>query len=228
MKSYNYSHLFLLLLFILSGCAKEVPLSPIASIATQEISTEPYIDYSNEVSCIPVQSIELDTTVQWLLGEFGNPYQGRQEHGWGRAELVPFNYEWNASAKAFDRGNKIVVGLETFKSEEIYYYFIELFTFEILKDAERCVPLYERIVTSTPALTSSAQYHIGSGDVIHYSYNPDENYPNTLEVLELDTINKRIVCKFNVKMINERPSIFPENPDTIRFVNGRFECDIIN
>lgn len=212
---------FLTTLFLSASCTKETPL-----FLSKDFTPEPYIEQSFEASCIPFIPIEIDTSVKWL-DRPENPYQGRQEHGWARAEVKDYNYEWNASVRAFYFNDDIEIAIETFRSEAADYAFVERLYFKISLDANRCTSLINPASPYPNARASNAAYNIGDWDVNYWDYLPDERYSNQLEIIELDTINNQIKGRFDLQVVIEHPSGYAEIPDTIHFANGVFECDIL-
>jgi len=118
--------------------------------------------------------------------------------------------------------------MQTFRSEEDYYAFVERIYFRISKNTNRCTKLLKYNSNYPDTHFSTADYHIGDWDVIFYDYLPDENYQNTLEITTLDTINNLVQGRFDLKIIKTIPSFYEEIPDTIHFVNGVFECEILD
>lgn len=222
MKIFTYS--FIVLSSVL-GCTDTTDIYSIDEPVLSGI--EPYTEFPHKASCVPFTPITIDTSVKWL-DRLENPYEGRQEHGWARAEVEGYNYEWNASVRAFYFNDNIDVIVETFRSEEDYYAFVEKIRFKVSKDAHRCTRLRSPFLSFPNNHTSNASYDIGDWDVIYWNYLPDENYPNLLEILELDTINNRIRGRFDLQVIIDHPSGYVEIPDTIHFANGAFEGVILD
>lgn len=216
--------LFLVIIYCSTSCTNEKIETPY--FFNEKFASEPYIEHPLEASCIPFIPIEIDTSVKWLAFPI-NPYQGRQEYGWARAEVKHNGYKWNASASAIDHGNEVWMTLQTFKSEIDDHAFVEMINFKVLKDVDRCSNLVARSVASLSKTTSTTSYIIGDWDVLYYSYLPDQNYVGVLEIIEFDTINNRMKGRFDLQVVIDHPSGYEEIPDTIHFANGVFECDIL-
>lgn len=224
----NYKKIiFILIAIFYLSCNNEILISPDKDEITFEIvEPSPFKQYSNNLSCIPSIQIKSDTTVNWL-GLLNNPYKGRREFGYAEADIEHFNYKWKTSARAIESEREIKIILETFKSEELYYSFLERMIFDVSKNVDRCTSLSVSTENSPNKITSIVQYYLGDYDVVSERYYPDENYLSTLELLELDTLENRIKGKFDLQVIIDRSSFFEEIPDTIHFANGVFECDIL-
>lgn len=216
--------LFLITIYCGASCTKERVVT--RHLLSKKLASEPYMEQPLEATCIPLIPIEVDTSIQWL-GYQENPYQGRREHGWARAEVERFNYEWNASAKAYYFNGNIEIGIETFRNEEDYYAFVERIIFKVSRQVDRCTAIVASSTDYPSSSSSNASYVIGDWDVTHFRYHPDENHQGVLEIMELDTINNRIKGKFDLQVILDHVSLYEELPDTIHFANGVFECDIL-
>ena len=212
-----------LVVLILSGCSKE----NISETANDDnFNIEEVTEEMGTDDCVPILPIEIDTSYLWF-GLEERPFKGRQEYG--KAQMVEKStaHFWEGSARAKRYSEEIRIRLESVKSEEIYYSFIDALTFSIHVDSQPCTSYTEEKTDPLTVDKTFAGFRHGDGDVTFSRYTVIEDESTRFEIVELDTINQRVSGNFNLKLLNERPHPSPFIPDTLHFVNGSFSCEIL-
>lgn len=227
----NLKTILFLLATILSSCEPE--MLEIPNKDTEEIEpkpkpslvTAPYIEWqAQEPSCIPLVPILIDTSARWRGSD--ELYEGLAEYGKGKAVVRNNNYDWRCSAAAGKYGDKLSIVLRTFHSPDSPTYQIEEILFVAAVDSERCVRLDAPGIRQYNSTQAYVNYGVSAGDVSVGDYELLESTNNLLEITELDTINHRLSGKFMVALELESGS--STLPDTVRFVNGSFSCELFN
>ncbi len=152
--------------------------------------------------------------------------------GFGFAEAIKLNKEWKASAFLIEKDDYIELKFRTFWDNQISlpheHLTFYLASFSLLHPA--CFPIKECFFQDTirEENTIIGHYSTTEGDVFEDDYFVDtmaEN--NLLEIIEVDTLEKKITGKFSVSFVIDTTwGQKPWNPTNVRFFNGSFEASV--
>lgn len=217
----RYFTYIIVTLFLIS-CEKEP-----SNLLTIDTNSDPesYIELGEEVSCIPVYPVIIDTTADRQLGM----YRGGQQNGF--AEAVIENFLWEASAFAYIAADTLaVIRFQRFHSRKEPERLIEEVTFALNLNVARCLNAYSSfsLLPTTESNTTSTSYYIVDDDVVLDYHFVNTKKMSLLEIRELDIINGYISGNFSLHTKSERNITNPAFPKKVSFLNGRFLCQIID
>ncbi len=199
---------FISLLFLcLSGCNKDEPI-----VVTDD-------DMPPKLPECVIEEMPIATQDSFEI--FG---PGDMEHGF--AEAIKFNKEFMASAFARIVGeDEFTIVLQTYKEENDVrredIYFIEIPQFE------GCYKVIAGIDSTSQGNKIEGRYDRVDDDVIWGGYEVLEEESNFLQIDSLDLVNKFVSGEFMVSFLLDFGFPSYETPEYVRFLNGRFECAII-
>lgn len=199
MKLYIRASLLALFTITLISCDKEI-----IHTSTEEKDT----------SCVPQSEIPLGDS---LFNR--STYQGDQQ--FGIATAIRDSLEWEASSKAFfdpEFGTSVFISTVFSKEEELRLYDCLAINFDSKGEC----------FDSNNDSDFRVRYSIKDMDVTLDNYDLMMNANNVVEVIQLDTIQKMVEGKFMLTFLRVKSNRLQEGPDTLRFHNGYFKCQIVD
>ncbi len=164
---------------------------------------------------------EMPVTTQDSFEIFG---AGEMEDGF--AVAIKLNREFEASAFAkITEEEQLFVAFTTF--EETNDVSKEIFYFAEVPLAEGCYKVMAEIDSTDHLIKARASYDRVDDDVIWGGYEVLEEESNFLQIDSLDLVNKFVSGEFMASFVLDMGFPSYETPAYIRFLNGRFECAII-
>lgn len=175
-----------------------------------------------EISCIPQLEIPLGDSLYYF-----EHWAGEQEFGFVTA--IRDSLKWEADAKAFFvYDSTLVISGRTFFSKEEPTRTIEEFSIRTNIDSG-CFSVSPRLFGSnTDQKLPYARYNTVDLDIFINQYTLLEEADNKLELIKIDTINNKVEGKFMLTFLRNETTRPQRGPDTLRFHNGYFKCQIVD
>ncbi len=153
-------------------------------------------------------------------------WEGLMEHGF--AEAIKINKDFKASAHAkIDEEDSLIIVFFTFEenNENICR---ELFYMSEIPLMESCYKLHNLVIPDTLVSEQvKTRYRRLDADVTVGLYMLQKEESNFLQIDSLDLVNKFVSGEFMASFVLDMGFPSYETPAYIRFLNGRFECAII-
>lgn len=214
--------LFYLFIF-LASCGKETIQTP-NNTEMGEITDTTTVEMI-DTTCVPLVDIPLGDSLYYL-----DYWKGEQEFGFATA--IKDSLDWEADARAvIIKDSMILLFVKTLYSQEQSHRTREIFSMEL--------PIEMGCFSVNPDLSGSnnnedekipdANYDIVDLDVFVNQYTlSEDNIINKVELINVDTTTKAIEGKFMLTFLRNETDAPQCGPDTLRFYNGYFKCQIVD
>jgi|GEM_PF-3219177 len=207
--------LYIFLITSIFSCEEANPIIELPPVEEEIISSDTYC-------VIEEESIAYNET-------FYTHNTGEQEHGFATATKI--NKEWESSAWSKISNNIIRVVMKTYYGKETSPFYVrEILSIRLSHLEKGCYTGAEEINQELNEKHALIAYGTTDGDVFEdkYDIQLDDPLGNYVEIDSINFEANFISGYFNSGFDNIETNPKEWNPDYVRFLNGRFECSIID